>query len=200
MGNGSEEVTPPEPPASESFGNPGSGSSTGSGSGTSTGSGHRVAPAAAPLSSAAPVGLRIPGIKVDTPLLGLGLDRDGGLDVPPTGVRNVAGWYKDGPSPGAKGTAIIAGHVDNARGPAVFYELGKLKKGHRIEVARADGRTAVFSVDALEVYDNAGFPDRKVYGSSDRAELRVITCGGGFSKKTGYKSNVVAYAHLTGVK
>ncbi|MYZ35703.1 class F sortase [Streptomyces sp. SID4917] len=198
MGNGSKQVTPPTPPASESFDDTGSGSSADAGSGTR--SGHRVAPAAAPMSSAAPVALRIPAIKVDTPLLGLGLDRDGSLDVPPTGVRNVAGWYKDGPSPGAKGSAIIAGHVDNARGPAVFYKLGTLRKGQRIEVARADGRTAVFSVDALEVYENADFPERKVYGSTDRPELRVITCGGGFSKKTGYKGNVVAYAHLTGVK
>ncbi|WP_405987626.1 class F sortase [Streptomyces sp. NBC_00872] len=210
MGNGSKEVTPPEPAASEAFGgsgsesrstsSSGSGSGSGSGAGSGSGSGHRVTQAAAPMSSAAPVALRIPGIKVDTPLLGLGLDREGGLHVPPQGVRNVAGWYKDGPSPGAKGTAIIAGHVDNARGPAVFYKLGTLRKGQRIEVARADGRTAVFSVDALEVYDNADFPERKVYGSSDRPELRVITCGGGFSKKTGYKGNVVAYAHLTGVE
>ncbi|MFE1958084.1 class F sortase [Streptomyces sp. NPDC059479] len=200
MGNGSKQVTPPTPPASESFDGTGSGTDSGSGTSASASAGHRVAPAAAPMSSAAPVALRIPAIKVDTPLLGLGLDRDGSLDVPPSGVRNVAGWYKDGPSPGAKGSAIIAGHVDNARGPAVFYKLGTLRKGQRIEVARADGRTAVFSVDALEVYENADFPERKVYGSTDRPELRVITCGGGFSKKTGYKGNVVAYAHLTDVK
>lgn len=50
------------------------------------------------------------------------------------------------------------------------------------------------------MYDNEDFPDRKVYGESDRAELRVITCGGGFSERTGYRGNVVVYAHLIGVR
>ncbi|MFE9886729.1 class F sortase [Streptomyces scopuliridis] len=164
------------------------------------GPGSHTEAAAAPLKPSFPVRLSIPEIKVNAQVLGLGLGRDGSLDVPPSGIRNIAGWYKDGATPGAKGTAIVAGHVDNAQGPAVFYELGTLKKGHHIEVTRADGRTAVFTVDALEVYDNAEFPDRKVYGATDRAELRVITCGGGFSKKGGYQGNVVAYAHLIGTK
>ncbi|QXE39389.1 class F sortase [Streptomyces sp. GMY02] len=222
MGNGSKPVKPvttPVPSASKAFGDTGSGHGdtdtrsshrgTGPGSGPGPGSstGHRdsdsahfVAPATAPLSSAAPVALRIPDIQVDAPLLGVGLGRDGSLDVPPPGIRNVAGWYKDGPSPGAKGTAVIAGHVDSARGPAVFHKLSTLRRGHRIEVARADGRTAVFSVDALEAYGSTDFPKRRAYGSADRPELRVITCGGGSSKTTGYRSNIVATAHLTHVK
>ncbi|MEU0276913.1 class F sortase [Streptomyces sp. NPDC088147] len=183
--NGSEPVTPPQPTAAEAF---------------AAGPGSHTEAAAAPMGSSAPVRLSIPEITVDAQVLGLGLGRDGSLDVPPSGIRNIVGWYKDGATPGAKGTAIIAGHVDNAQGPAVFYELGTLKKGHHIEVTRADGSTAVFTVDALEVYDNAEFPDRRVYGATDRAELRVITCGGGFAKKGGYQGNVVAYAHLVGTR
>ena len=98
------------------------------------------------------------------------------------------------------GTAIVAGHVDNAGGPAVFYTLGALRKGHRIEIDREDGKTAVFTVDAVEVYDNDAFPDEKVYGATDRAELRVITCGGGYSKKGGYDGNVVVFARLSEVR
>ncbi|MFI5757067.1 class F sortase [Streptomyces sp. NPDC051569] len=183
--NGSEPVTPPMPSAAEAF---------------AAGPGHHTEAAADPLPPSAPVRLRIPGIRVDAPVMRLGLGPGGALDVPPSGNGNVAGWYKDGTPPGAKGTAIVAGHVDNARGPAVFYDLGTLKKGRRIEVSRRDGRTAVFTVDAVEVYENADFPDRKVYGAADRAELRVITCGGGFSEKSGYQGNVVAYAHLIGVR
>ncbi|MGG8406196.1 sortase domain-containing protein, partial [Streptomyces sp. 12297] len=96
------------------------------------------------------------------------------------------------------GTAVVAGHVDHAGGRAVFYELGALRRGAAIEVTRGDGRTAVFTVDAVEVYGAKGFPDRKVYGPAARAELRVITCGGGFSPRTGYRGNVVVFAHLTG--
>ncbi|MFD9426113.1 MULTISPECIES: class F sortase [unclassified Streptomyces] len=157
-------------------------------------------PVAEPLRPSAPVRIRIPSIDVDAPMTRLGLGADGSLDVPPAGNRNIAGWYKDGVPPGAKGTAIVAGHVDNARGPSVFYALGALKKGTAVEVVREDGRTAVFSIDAIEVYESEDFPDQRVYGDSPHASLRLITCGGGFSKETGYQGNVVAYAHLTEVR
>ncbi|MFF8383513.1 class F sortase [Streptomyces kanasensis] len=183
--SGSGDVRPPVPSAAEAF---------------AAGPGWHTPAAADPLPPAAPVRVRIPRMRVDAPVMGLGLTRDGSLDVPPAGDRNLAGWYRDGTRPGARGTAIMAGHVDNAEGPAVFYALGALRKGDRVEVARADGRTAVFTVDAVEVYDNDAFPDDKVYGPSDRAELRLITCGGGFSPKTGYQGNVVAYAHLIGAR
>ncbi|MGW4229030.1 class F sortase [Streptomyces sp. NPDC004980] len=157
-------------------------------------------PVAGPLRASEPVRIRIPGIQVDAPMTGLGLGAGGSLDVPPAEDRNLAGWFRNGTPPGAKGTAIVAGHVDNAEGPSVFYALGSLEKGARVEIDRRDGRTAVFSVDAVEVYDNEDFPDRRVYGASSHAALRLITCGGGFSPETGYLGNVVAYAHLTGVR
>lgn len=153
------------------------------------------APALAP---SPPLRVRIPAIDVDAPLTGLGLTATGSLDVPPADVENLAGWYEAGTTPGERGTAIVAGHVDNADGPAVFYALGALRKGSTVEVDRRDGRTAVFTVDAVEVYDAQDFPDAKVYGAAARPELRVITCGGGWSRTTGYRGNVVVYAHLTG--
>ncbi|MGW0117002.1 class F sortase [Streptomyces sp. NPDC003327] len=184
--NGSQDVTPPVPTAAQAF---------------AAGPSVHTDAAADPLPPSEPVRLRIPETDVDTPMTGLGLAANGSLDVPPAGDRNLAGWYEDGTTPGAKGTAIVAGHVDNADGPAVFYTLGALKKGHRIEVDRKDGRTAVFTIDAVEVYENDEFPDEKVYGERDRAEIRVITCGGGFSKKGGgYQGNVVAFGHLIGVR
>ncbi|WP_328677941.1 class F sortase [Streptomyces sp. NBC_00322] len=183
--NGSIDVAPPVPSAAEAF---------------AAGPDYHTDAAADPLPPSVPVRLRIPEIRVDAPVMPLGLARDGSLEVPPAADRNLAGWWRDGTTPGAKGTAIVAGHVDNARGRSVFYSLGALKKGHRIEVTRTDGRTAVFTIDAIEVYDAGSFPDEKVYGPKDRAELRVITCGGGFTEKTGYKGNVVAFAHLIGVR
>ncbi|MFE9824917.1 class F sortase [Streptomyces sp. NPDC005791] len=154
----------------------------------------------APLSPSEPVRIRIPGIGVDAPLRGLGLGADGRLDAPPAEDRNLAGWFEGGTPPGTEGTAIVAGHVDNAQGPAVFYALGSLKKGAVVEIDRGDGRTAVFSVDAVEVYEKDAFPDKRVYGATSQASLRLITCGGGFTRETGYLGNVVAYAHLTEVR
>jgi sortase (surface protein transpeptidase) len=130
--------------------------------------------------------------------MGLALTPTGSLDVPPAAKKNLAGWYEAGTTPGANGTAVVAGHVDNADGPAVFYDLGALKKGSRIEVDRRDGSVALFGVDAVEVYDARRFPNQKVYGAADRPELRVITCGGGYSRSTGYQGNLVVFAHLTG--
>ncbi|MET9894758.1 class F sortase [Streptomyces sp. NPDC006465] len=142
--------------------------------------------------------IRIPAIGVDAPLMGLGLTPQGSLNVPPAEKKNLAGWYEAGTTPGERGTAVVAGHVDNADGPAVFYGLGALRKGGTVEVDRLDGSTALFTVDAVEVYDSRAFPDAKVYGAARRPELRVITCGGGYSETTGYQGNVVVFAHLTG--
>ncbi|AVH58874.1 MULTISPECIES: class F sortase [Streptomyces] len=161
--------------------------------------GTRAKESAAPaLPHSPPERIRIPSIHVNAPLMGLALTPQGSLDVPPAGEKNLAGWYEAGTTPGERGTAIVAGHVDNTEGPAVFYDLGSLKKSDTIEVARRDGSTAVFAVDAVEVYAARDFPDDKVYGAADRPELRVITCGGGYSKTTGYQGNVVVFAHLTG--
>ncbi|MET9381412.1 class F sortase [Streptomyces sp. NPDC002928] len=154
--------------------------------------------AAAPaLPPSPPDRIRIPSIRVNAPLMGLALTSSGSLDVPPAGEKNLAGWYEAGTTPGETGTAIVAGHVDNADGPAVFYDLGAVKKGSTIEVDRRDGSVALFTVDAVDVYEAKDFPDEKVYGAAKRPELRVITCGGGFSRSTGYQGNVVVFAHLT---
>ncbi|GGQ65304.1 class F sortase [Streptomyces asoensis] len=166
---------------------------------------HRTAapagPAVSPLPPAEPLRLRIPAINVNAPVTKLHLDSSGALEPPPSDDPNRAGWYSEGTAPGSAGTAVTAGHVDLPTGNAgVFYGLGALTKGNTIEIDRADRRTAVFTVDALEVYDKERFPSNKVYGISERAELRVITCGGGYAKDTGYQGNLVVYATLTAVR
>ncbi|MFF0787773.1 class F sortase [Streptomyces spiralis] len=175
------EQPPPQPAAAEGHPDPGE---------------ERLSAPALPPSP--PTRIRIPSIRVNAPLMGLGLTPSGSLDVPPSQEKNLAGWYEAGTTPGEIGTAIVAGHVDNTEGPAVFYDLGALRKGSIIEVDRRDGGVAVFTVDAIEVYQASDFPDQKVYGAAPRPELRVITCGGGYSRSTGYQGNVVVFAHLTG--
>ncbi|MEV5276485.1 class F sortase [Streptomyces sp. NPDC051994] len=197
---GFESVEPPQPSAAEAFAAGSAPERTGWAAAVPGGPAVASAPPAEGLPPSEPLRVKIPSIRVDAPVLPLGLGPDGSLDVPPPGNTNVAGWYKDGTPPGVRGTSVMAGHVDDSRGPAVFYALGALKKGNRVEVARKDGRTAVFDVDAVEVYENDAFPDKKVYGAAARPELRLITCGGGFEKKTGYRGNVVVYAHLTTVR
>ena len=142
----------------------------------------------------------IPAIRVDAPMLPVGLDSDGWVGAPPPEDPNLAGWFTGGVTPGEKGTAVVVGHVDNSLGPAVFYGLGALKKGNRVEVARQDGKTAVFEIYGIEVFAKDDFPGDRVYASKGAPELRVITCGGGFSKANGYDGNVVAFARLVEVR
>jgi LPXTG-site transpeptidase (sortase) family protein len=155
---------------------------------------------AAPLPYSLPERVRIPAIQVDAPVMPVGLDADGWVGAPPPEDPNLAGWFTGAVSPGEKGTAVVVGHVDNRMGPAVFYGLGALKKGHRVEVRRADGKTAVFEIYGIEVFEKNNFPGDRVYGSKGTAELRVITCGGGFSKQNGYAGNVVTFARLVEVR
>jgi sortase (surface protein transpeptidase) len=156
-------------------------------------------PSVSALPPSEPVRLRIPAIGVNAPMTELTLDETGALRPPSADMPAFAGWYGDGTPPGSVGTAVTTGHVDTHEGPGVFYRLGALAKGDTIEIARADRRTAVFAVDAVELYDKEAFPDEKVYGSSHQPELRVITCGGEYVEETGYRGNVVVYATLTAV-
>jgi len=158
---------------------------------------HTSVSAATAMGFSPPVRIRIPGIGVDAPVTGLDADTTGHLEVPTEGDRNLAGWYREGPSPGSAGNAIIDGHVDTPRGRAVFYELGAVHKDATVLVTRADHTVAQFSVYAIEVYAKNDFPDQRVYGPTRDPELRLITCGGGYTKTTGYLGNVVVYARLT---
>jgi sortase (surface protein transpeptidase) len=144
-----------------------------------------------------PVWLTIPAIGVKAPIVTLGLNRNGTLQVPSS--TTVAGWYTGSPRPGAIGSAIVAGHVDSRSGPAVFFWLRRMHRGERIYVRRADGTLAVFTVTAVRMYAKAQFPTATVYGPVPDAELRLITCGGTFDYAShSYLSNVVVYARLSG--
>ncbi|MGW4807383.1 class F sortase [Kitasatospora sp. NPDC004272] len=157
----------------------------------------RAVPDTAALGPSDPARLRIPSIAVDAAFTPLGLDATGALDTPPPDRRDLVGWYRDAPSPGADGTAVVVGHVDDRHGPGVLYRLGLLRPGLAVTVTRQDRRTATFTVDAVRSYPKSDFPAGEVYAPTGRAELRVITCGGHYDRRTGYDSNTVVFAHLT---
>ncbi|MDT0467482.1 class F sortase [Streptomyces sp. DSM 41699] len=150
------------------------------------------------LSRSAPERLVIPQIGVNAPFTDLSLDSSGHLKPPPAADRNLVGWYKNGASPGERGTAIVAGHVDTTTGPAVFVYLRFLKPGNTIDITRADGITARFRVDSVETFIKAHFPDKRVYADAPTPQLRLITCGGSYDRSAHeYLSNTVVFAHLS---
>jgi LPXTG-site transpeptidase (sortase) family protein len=141
----------------------------------------------------------IPTIGVQSELLSLGLNADGTLAVPQPGPDyDKAAWFNGSPRPGDLGPAVIEGHVDSAaNGPSVFYRLGELVVGDRVEVTRADGSVAPFVVDEVRVVPKDDFPTLDVYGNTSGPELRLITCGGPFDSAAGsYVDNVVVFARL----
>jgi LPXTG-site transpeptidase (sortase) family protein len=156
-----------------------------------------VAKPARELGRSVPVGLRIPAIGVDTPVMRLGLAPDGSVQVPPIAAHDRAGWYRHSPTPGQKGPSVILGHVTvGAHGDGVFRHLDRLRRGDRIEARLENGGSAVFSVDAVRTVAKADFPADAVYGDVDRPELRLITCGGPRSAG-GYLDNVIVFATLS---
>ena len=153
------------------------------------------APAAATLERSMPTRLHIPAIGVDSELVGLGLQDDGRMEVPPGAFP--AGWYTGAPTPGELGPAILAGHVDYSGSAGVFFRLRELAPGDPVEVVRADGSTVVFRVTHVEQHAKDAFPTAAVYGDIDHAGLRLITCGGAFDRAAhSYEDNIVVFAEL----
>jgi len=145
-----------------------------------------------------PVALDIPSIGVHSSLLSLGLNADGTIEVPSGTSYDEAGWYRFSPTPGSLGPAVILGHVSSgARGASVFFELGHLRPGDTVRVTRRDGSIAAFVITGVRRYPKDRFPTQLVYGNTDHAALRLITCGGSFDSSTGhYRDNVVVFATL----
>jgi sortase (surface protein transpeptidase) len=155
---------------------------------------------AAPLATSAPMTIAIPAVGVKAPVTRLDLNADGTVQVPPLDNHNLAGWYDRSVTPGANGTSVILGHVDDYAGPSVFYNIKNLRKGAEVDVVRADGRTAVFTVDGVQKAAKTSFPASDVYGNAPYPALRLVTCGGPFDAKAGeYLDSIVVYAHLAGI-
>ncbi|MFJ7065444.1 class F sortase [Streptomyces sp. NPDC101115] len=163
--------------------------------------GEPLPPEHAPMEAAEPRRVEIPSVGISAPVVPRGLDGDGAIDPPPYEMPHTVGWYGSGTRPGASGAALLVGHVDTETRPAVFYGLSAARPGAAVTVTRSDGSVAEFTVDDVRVLPRDGFDARKAYGPHrpGRSELRLITCGGSFDRKTGaYTANVVVSAYLTG--
>ncbi|MGQ1839019.1 class F sortase [Kocuria turfanensis] len=147
--------------------------------------------------ASAPVRLTIGTLGVEDRLMTLDRRPDRTLEVPPEHPGAPAGWYRRSPTPGEVGPAVLLGHVNATGGGAgVFADLHRLVPGDRIAVARADGSTAEFTVDAVERHAKDSFPTLRVYGNTAGPELRLITCEG-YDPATGsFDENLVVYASL----
>ena len=155
-----------------------------------------VRPHATPRRRAAvPVRIEIDAIGVRAPVIRLGLNPDGTLEVPTR--FGDTGWWTGGARPGERGPAVIAGHVDSRSGPAVFFRLDRLRARDAIVVVLRDGSRVRFLVQRTARYRKAAFPTAAVYGPTRLPTLRLITCSGAFDAASGhYVDNTVVYARV----
>ncbi|MBV9380172.1 MAG: class F sortase [Streptosporangiaceae bacterium] len=154
-------------------------------------------PTAIPLAASQPLRIEIPVLNISAPVMRLGDDPGGSVQVPPLGNHNLTGWYDRSVMPGQAGTSVILGHVDTLTGTSVFFYIKTLTRGDTIKVVRADGSTAVFSVDGVQRVTKATFPAGEIYGNTRYPGLRLITCGGPFDTAARqYLDNIVVYSHL----
>ncbi|WP_203936697.1 class F sortase [Spirilliplanes yamanashiensis] len=140
--------------------------------------------------------LRIPALRLDASVVGVGIDRRSGDFAVPPSVDRV-GWYRWGPGLEATaGSVVIAGHVDSAeQGRGAFFRLRELDDGDTVTVAGADGRERAYRVVARQTFDKRRIPLEKFFARDGATRLTLITCGGPFDPKTGhYRDNVVVTA------
>ncbi|MGY1501273.1 class F sortase [Streptomyces sp. QTS52] len=148
----------------------------------------------APAAPAAPAEVAVPSVGITSPLMELGLDTDGTVEVPPAEKGMTAGWYTGGAVPGAVGAAVIIGHNDTRFGKAVFHDLRKIEVGADITVTDATGKARHFTVTATESVSKTAFPTEKVYGPTKERALRLITCDGDFDAQGHPVDNLIVYA------
>jgi LPXTG-site transpeptidase (sortase) family protein len=91
------------------------------------------------------------------------------------------GWFQYGTLPGDKGSAIIAGHVDNGLAfPAVFADLGNASVGDDVYVDTVGGSTLHFKVVNIKNYD-AEAKTEDIFNQNDGKYIKLITCAGTWS-------------------
>jgi len=128
-----------------------------------------------------PAVLYIPSLGINADVQQVGITKKGNMGTP----KNFSdvGWFKYGTLPGRVGAALIAGHVDNGLAlPGVFKDLKDIKKGDDIYIDTIGGETIRFVVTSLDTYDFNSSTE-KVFTSSGKAELKLITCTGSWLKE-----------------
>ena len=151
-----------------------------------------------PGQSRTPLRLLIPAINVDTSIQHVGLTSGDRAQMEVPSNFTDVGWYTEGPQPGIKGSAVIAGHYKGKRVPkAVFYYLDTLQIGDTVLVESAENTTFTFRVVAIKTYDYNNATDDIFTSNDGKVRLNLITCGGTWRKDLAlYDQRTVVYTEL----
>jgi sortase (surface protein transpeptidase) len=140
-----------------------------------------------------PSRLVIPAIGVDAPIVPVGLNPDGSMEVP---AASDVGWYELGVAPGSpEGSAVLAAHVDYGGEKGAFYDLRSLPEGSEVLVGAPDGGQLRFVVDTRFQVNKDELPGEELFRSNGPSTLTLITCGGSFDRAArSYRDNIVLRA------
>ncbi len=152
---------------------------------------------AAPTASApdpAPARLQVPALGVDSVVDPVGVAPDGQMAIPEDVDR--VGWYRFGPAPGADGSAVLAGHVDDReQGLGALAPLSEAAVGTEVLVTDAEGTTTRWRVVSRELITKQVLPLDRLFARTGAPRLTLITCGGPFLPEySSYRDNVVGVA------
>jgi len=152
---------------------------------------------APPIPTSPPSTILISSLDVHRPVEPVGVNRKGEMYQP----RNLwnAGWYKNGPVPGAPGDAVIEGHAGYPDAPLLFARLRDLHQGDKIVVVLADGSRRLFLVDSMAIWRAGTGPPGlgEPYGPP---RLTLITCTGPFDDHyKSYADRLSVEAHYVGL-
>jgi len=141
----------------------------------------------------APVRVVIPSLGSDGVVVPTGVDERGELAVPDDAKELV--WWQYGPTPGAPGSAVIAGHVDWKGVLGTFIRLDETPIGEVVTVTYADGTERAFTVTSVELVDKPAVAVNGTFARDGEPVLRLVTCGGEFdSTARRHRSNVIVTA------
>jgi Sortase domain len=140
----------------------------------------------------APVGIDIATLGITYPVVPVGVQYDGQLEIPD---ETQVGWYELGAGPGQPGATVLAGHVNWHRVDGPFVQLRRLDPGAILTLTLADGTTRTYEVVERQQYGKLMLPTELIWTHTGPETLVLITCGGSFNPQIRhYRDNIVVYA------
>jgi LPXTG-site transpeptidase (sortase) family protein len=124
-----------------------------------------------------PTLLKVPSLGISAKVEEVGRKADGTMGTPADFMD--VGWWGEGQKPGEEGNAVFDGHVNNALTKAgVFEHLSQVHKGDYVTVSDAEGRTMVYEVSEVSLYDTDRAPLAAIFAKTGPSQLVLITCEG----------------------
>ncbi len=141
-----------------------------------------------------PARLTLPTLGVTASVEALQLDALGAMQTPKK--WGEVAWYSLGSKPGEPGSAVMAGHVNNAlTHGGVFENLAKLTVGDEVRVEDARGNTLRYTATKIEDYATADAPLGDIFAVSGPSQLVLITCAGDWDPRAhSYDKRLVVFA------